>query len=180
MIRGVGWRFMELGKRIERALQAINTVKNLTTPVTSEADQATLLTALLISMEVLITYRRRGRERRGIELGVELVMKDPTNPRSLLFQLERLQNLLAELPSAEPGGGELEEEERALLEAVTSLKLSRLPQLLEIHAEKREEMDTLLTQLDKLLKDFNRFISDKHFDHRTDPQQLVTTFWGGL
>ena len=180
MIRGVGWRFMELGKRIERAMQNINTVRCLMTPVTGEGDQATLLSALLVSMEVLITYRRRGRERRGIELGLELVMLDSSNPRSLIFQLETLQQHLAQLPTADAAGGALEEEERALLEAITSLKLSRLPQLLETASDKREGMDNLLQQLDKLLKDFNRFISDKHFDHRTDPQQLVSTFWGGL
>jgi uncharacterized circularly permuted ATP-grasp superfamily protein/uncharacterized alpha-E superfamily protein len=179
MIRGVGWRFMELGRRIERARQIINSVRSLMIPVTDENTQSTLLTALLISMEVMITYRRRGRFRRGIELGLELVMLDDCNPRSLIFQLERLQQLLTKLPQTDPVSGELEEEERALLEATTSLKLSRLSNLLETTSDKRGEMDNLLFQLDRLLDDFNRFISDKHFDHRTDPQQLVTTFWDG-
>lgn len=178
MIRGTGWRFMELGKRIERALQVINTVRNLVTPVTGEADQSTLLTALLVSMEVLMAYRRHGRQRRGIELGLELVMLDSSNPRSLLFQLERLQQHLPELPRATPKSGKLEEEDRALLEAITSLRLSRFPQLLEPTVEVREGLDQLLMQLEKLLKDFNRIVGDKHFDHRTDTQQLVTSFRG--
>lgn len=178
MIRGIGWRFMELGKRIERALQIISTLRGLMTPITDERDQATLLTALLVSMEVLITYRRRGRHRSGIELGLELVLLDDANPRSLLSQLERLQLHLEELPRADLKIGELEEEDRALLEAIASLKLSRLPQLLETSTESREELDQLLQQLEKLLQEFNRFISDKHFDHRADPQQLVTSFWG--
>lgn len=176
MIRSIGWRFMELGKRIERALQIINTVRHLVTPVTGEGDESTLLNALLVSMEVLITYRRHGRQRRGIELGLELVMLDSSNPRSLLFQLERLQQQLAELPKAEISGGKLEEEDRALLEALTSLRLSRLPQLLETTTNVRNDMDQLLQQLEKLLQDFNRIISDKHFEHRTDAQQLVTSF----
>ncbi|MCB1690359.1 MAG: circularly permuted type 2 ATP-grasp protein [Halioglobus sp.] len=178
MVRGVGWHFMQLGKRIERSLQTLNTVRCLATPVADEADQTTLLTALLISMEVLITYRRHGRQRRGIELGLELVLLDGSNPRSLLFQLEELQKHLAELPKAETKTGELGEEERALLEAMTSLRLSRLPQLLETTSATREEMDQLLQQLEELLLEFNRIISDKHFDHRTDEQHLVTSFWG--
>jgi uncharacterized alpha-E superfamily protein len=178
MIRGVGWRFMELGKRIERALQIIDTVRCLATPVTDEADQPTVLTALLVSMEVLITYRRRGRQRRGIELGLELVMLDKSNPRSLIFQLERLEQHLEELPSNDTQSGELEEEGRALLEAITSLKLSRLPQLLATTEPTRVDMEQLLSQLEKLLQEFNRIISDKHFDHRDDAQQLVTSFWG--
>jgi uncharacterized alpha-E superfamily protein len=153
-------------------------VRCLVTPVTGEGDQPTLLTALLVSMEVLITYRRRGRQRRGIELGLELVMLDGSNPRSLLFQLERLQQHLAELPKANLQACVLEEEDRTLLEAVTSLRLSRLPVLLETTATVREDMDQLLQKLEALLKDFNRIISDKHFDHRTDAQQLVTGFGG--
>jgi uncharacterized circularly permuted ATP-grasp superfamily protein/uncharacterized alpha-E superfamily protein len=178
MIRGIGWRFMELGKRIERALQIIDTVRCLAIPITDENDEATVLTALLISMEVLITYRRRGRQRRGIELGLELVMLDNSNPRSLIFQLERLEQHLTELPRTDTQSGELNEEGRALLEAITSLKLSRLPQLLETETPTREDMEQLLLQLEKLLQEFNRIISDKHFDHRSDSQQLVTSFWG--
>jgi uncharacterized alpha-E superfamily protein len=178
MTRGIGWRFMELGKRIERALQIISTLRCLMTPVTEEGDEATLLTALLISMEILITYRRRGRQRRGFELGLDLVLLDNSNPRSLLFQLERLQQHLSGLPQAEPPNGSLGEEERALLEAMTSLKLSRLPQLLETQSDTREDLDQFLLQLEQLLQEFNRIISDKHFDHRTDAQQSVTSFWG--
>lgn len=175
MIRSVGWRFMELGKRIERAQQIINTLRGLMTPVTGEGDQSTLLTALLISMDVLITYRRRSRERRGIELALELVMMESNNPRSLMFQLEKLQQHVAELPRTDTRTGELEEEERALLEAMTSLKLSRLATLLEKSYQQREDLDNLLSKVDELLKAFNRFISDRHFDHRTDSQQLTTS-----
>lgn len=177
MIRGIGWCFMELGKRIERALQIISTVRCLVTPVTDEVDQSTLLTALLISMEVLITYRRRGRQRQGIELGLELVLLDSSNPRSLVFQLEQLQKHLAALPKADSKNSELEEEDRALLEAMTSLRLSRLPQLLESETPVREDMKQLLLRLESLLEEFNRIISDKHFDHRSDVQQQVASFW---
>lgn len=178
MIRGIGWRFMELGKRTERAQQIITTVRCLVTPVVEEADQSTLLTALLVSMEVLITFRRRGYQRGGIELGLQLVLLDATNPRSLLFQLERLEQVLAELPKQEIKARELSDEERALLEALSSLKLSRLPQLLETTTTNREELERLLLQLENLLLTYSQIVSDKHFDHRTDGQQLVTNFRG--
>jgi uncharacterized circularly permuted ATP-grasp superfamily protein/uncharacterized alpha-E superfamily protein len=180
MVRSVGWRFMELGKRVERAEQIITTVRVLSTPLAGEADRSTLLMALLATMDVMITYRRRARQRAGIELGLELVMLDASNPRSLQFQLERLQQHLAELPGMNPGSSALEEEERALLAAVTRLKLARLPQLLDIDNGKRPAMEELLAELDKLLLDFNTLISDKHFDHRTDAQQLLATVFGGV
>ena len=178
MVRGVGWRFMELGKRVERSLQTINTLRSLMVPVTEDSDQPVLLRALLTSMEVLITYRRRNRNLGGIKLGLELVMLDASNPRSLLFQLERLQQHHAALPKDDTRHSELEEDERALLEAMTSLKLSRLSQLLKIEDGEREDMSNLLLRIETLLGDFNSLISDKHFDHVVDTQQLVTTFWG--
>jgi len=138
------------------------------------------LIALLTTMDVVITYRRRSRQRAGAELGLELVMLDPGNPRSLLFQLERLQHHLVELPGMKRGSSVLEEEERTLLDATSRLKLARLPNLLEIVDGKRPSMNVLLTQLDELLVDFNTLISDKHFDHRTDTQQLLATIVGGV
>ena len=40
------------------------------------------------------------------------------------------------------------------------------------------DMERLLLQLEHLLQGFDRLISDKHFDHRSDAQQLVTGFKG--
>ena len=65
-----------------------------------------------------------------------------------------------------------------MLEATTTLKLTRLPHLLKAHGSRRTEVDTLMTQLAGLLREFSRMISDKHFDHRSGPQQLVSTFKG--
>ena len=113
-----------------------------------------------------------------MELGLELVLLDPTNPRSLIFQLERLEEHLQELPKSDPAAGELDEEARALLEATSTLKLTRLPHLLQTSSDTRPEVNTLMTQMAGLLREFSRFISDKHFDHRSGPQQLFTTIRG--
>lgn len=178
MVRDVGWRFIELGKRVERALQILNTVNTLITPVTEGSDERTVLTALLISMEILITYRRRHRARLSVELGLELVLLEAGNPRSLVFQFEQLQQHINKLPPRPDKGLQLVAEERVLLEALTSLKLSRLGVLLETEGKIRVELVTLIQRLETLLSEFSVIISDRYFDHRVDPQQLVTTYWG--
>ena len=178
MVRGVGWHFMDMGRRVERAMQIMKTVSTLITPVVEKSDNQTLLHAMLRSMEVLITYRRRNRALAGVELGIELVMLDVTNPRSLIFQFEQLQNHFSVLRRGDTNLQELEEEDRVLLEAITSLKLSRIKNLVENQEGTRVQLALLLTQLNRLLSDFSNVVSDKYFDHRIDPQQLVTTFWG--
>ena len=178
MVRDVGWRFMELGRRIERAAQIITTINTLITPVTSGRDQVQVLIAMLTSMEVLITYRRRHRARMSVERGLELVMLEANNPRSLLFQLERLEEHLHKLPQRDDKGPGLEEEARALLEASSRLKLSRLDELLEAEDNSREELSRLLTKLEQLVSLCSNAISDKYFEHRVDSHQLVNTTWG--
>jgi uncharacterized circularly permuted ATP-grasp superfamily protein/uncharacterized alpha-E superfamily protein len=178
MVRGVGWHFLDMGRRVERAIQIMKTITTLITPVSEKSDHETLLHAMLRSMEVLITYRRHSRNRAGLELGLELVMLDSSNPRSLIFQFEQLQNHFAALRKGTNNLRELVEEDRVLLEAVTSLKLSRIIQLVATTKGSRQNLSVLLTQLNKLLSDFSNIVSDKYFDHRIDPQQLVTTFWG--
>ena len=178
MVRTVGWRFMEIGKRIERAIQTIFTVQTLMSKVVTPSEQQTMLSSLLRSLEVLITYRRRYRSRVDLQLGLELVLLDPTNPRSLLFQFEELQNHINQLPKAERLSCELVPEERATLEAITTIKLTRLAQTLETDTNERENLTKLLQQLEELVSSVSNVISDKYFDHRVDPQQLVSTFWG--
>jgi uncharacterized alpha-E superfamily protein len=178
MVRTVGWRFMEIGKRIERAIQTIFTVQTLMSKVVTPSEQQTMLSSLLRSLEVLITYRRRYRSRVDLQLGLELVLLDPTNPRSLLFQFEELQNHINQLPKAERRSCELVPEERATLEAITTIKLTRLAQTLETDTDERENLTKLLQQLEELVCSVSNVISDKYFDHRVDPQQLVSTFWG--
>lgn len=178
MVRGTGWHFMDMGRRVERAAQIMKTITTLTTPMADKTDNKTVLHAVLRSMEVLVTYRRYSRARAGIELGLELVMLDSSNPRSLIFQFEQLQNHFSALRTGESNLRELEEEDRVLLEAITSLKLSRIAHLVESHEGSRTKLASTLSQLNKLLSDFSNVVSDKYFEHRVDPQQLVTTFWG--
>ncbi|MFT4776317.1 MAG: putative circularly permuted ATP-grasp superfamily protein [Oleispira sp.] len=177
MVRGVGWHFMDMGRRVERAAQIMKTVTTLVTQTADNSDNVTLLNAMLRSMEVFITYRRHSRTRSGIELGLQLVMLDDSNPRSLIFQFERLQNHFTAVRKIDSNLKGLDEEDRVLLEAVTSLKLSRIETLAESQEGSRNELSSLLIRLNTLLSDFSNILSDKYFDHRIDPQQLVTTSW---
>jgi hypothetical protein len=88
-----------------------------------------------------------------------------------------LQNHFTAVRRTDPNLKGLDEEDRALLEAVTSLKLSRITTLAESQEGSRCELSALLIRLNTLLSDFSNILSDKYFDHRIDPQQLVTTSW---
>lgn len=179
MIRGDGWRFMEVGRRLERGLQIIALIRALLVRDMPETEQATILKAVLKTLEVLMTYRRRYRGRMDIAYGLELTLLDTSNPRSLLYQLEQLQALLADLPDAGPASRELHAEQRALLDAHATLRLSRLVELVAVSedSDRRDQLDQLLSRLYHLLTTIASDVSDKYFDHQIAPQQLVRAVW---
>lgn len=179
MIRGVGWHFIQIGKRIERAFQTANTIHSLMSVVLNEQDQSTMLTSLLTTLEVFITYRRRYRSRTDLRLALQLVMLDTSNPRSLLYQFEELKKHIDELPEINSGSGAvLTPAERASLEAVTLIKLSRLEQVLLSKTDKRKNLQGLMEKLNELCCSISDAITDKYFDHRVSGKQLVSTLWG--
>ncbi len=177
MVRDLGWRFMSMGRRLERAVQTTTIIKSLVVPEVSEADQSILLQSMLLSVEALISYRRRYRARMGVQSTLDLVMMDTSNPRSLLHQLEELNRHIKTLPRVSESRHELSPEERAALEAETLVKMSLLSDLSSRENGQRQLLHNALTTVSKALANISELVSDKYFDHRETSQQLVTSIW---
>lgn len=178
MIRGFGWRFLEMGRRLERTLQTTLLLRALLVPVLDDDAEEQLLEAALMCGEVLVTYRRRYRSQPELRNALVLLLLDRSNPRSLQYQLDQLTQHLYELQ----GGAStslLSEERRTLLEARTLLQLSRAEQLAELDDQgQRQALDTLLSQLFERLTATATLIAGHYFEHQRNPQQLVNTRWG--
>ncbi len=178
MVRGLGWRFMDMGRRVEKALQSARLLRSSLVPVLPEHEQFRVLESVLLSAETLITYRRRYQSGNELARGLELLLYDQTNPRSVFYQIKLLSQHISELPSANTGSG-LSEEDRLLLEATTAIQLSR-PEVLADTASKdglRTELDQLLLRVQALLQSASSQISNKYFDHVKAHQQLVSNEW---
>ncbi len=94
--RGHGWHFLQIGKRLERALQTTELL--LAAFSGSEDDLEATMATLLQIADSSITYRTRYFTTLHPEYVLELLLKDTSNPRSLLFQLEALENNMNRLP----------------------------------------------------------------------------------
>ena len=129
MNRSFGWRFMELGRRLERAQQINKAVSGLLVPVVNETDQNRLAESLLLTLETLISYRRRYRGRMSVQTSLDLILLDKSNPRSLMYQLETIADHLKALPKPNTVLHELTEEERTLMRAEVLIKLTPLKEL---------------------------------------------------
>ncbi|CAN7394221.1 circularly permuted type 2 ATP-grasp protein [Mesorhizobium amorphae] len=99
MYRFTGWRFLEIGRRLERGIQIARTLACLTR--TGAPDGA--LDMMLEIGDSVMTHRRQYPVQAGRRTVIDLLALDPLNPRSILFQLERLKAEIGLLPTV---GGE--------------------------------------------------------------------------
>ena len=100
MVRDVGWITMDSGKRIERGLWLSALLRATMTTVRSpEAEQA-ITEAVLVACESSVIYRRRNLGKVSIAAVADLMLFDAENPRSLVFQLDRLRANLRAMPGA--------------------------------------------------------------------------------
>jgi uncharacterized circularly permuted ATP-grasp superfamily protein/uncharacterized alpha-E superfamily protein len=100
MTQRAGWRFLELGRRIERALVTCRLVRCFAFSGTIEGG----LDVLLELADSQITYRQRYLMIAALAPVIDLIMLDPNNPRSVAFQLERIESHLAALPKRNATG----------------------------------------------------------------------------
>jgi len=180
MIRGMGWRFLDMGRRLERALQTVNLARSLLLSDLDEANQGVVLESLLMTIEALISYRRRYRATLNIRDALELILIDTTNPRSVLYQLEALESHIDDLPTPVQGSRELEAEQRCVHEALSLVRLSELAKLAKVDPKShiRGDLDQLFSRVHYLLTETSDRLRKKFFDHAQGPQQLVRQTWG--
>ena len=102
MTRGQGWRFLELGRRIERAWQTAVLLRGtLTTPL---AEEQAMLEAVLQTADSIMTYRTRYLATMQTAPVLDLLLMDETNPRSVGYQLHVIESHLEALAAQQAVG----------------------------------------------------------------------------
>jgi uncharacterized circularly permuted ATP-grasp superfamily protein/uncharacterized alpha-E superfamily protein len=94
-----GWRFLEIGRRIERALAMGTFIRQFAFGARPEGG----LDVLLELADSQITYRLRYVMVAASAPVIDLVALDPNNPRSIVFQLSRIETHLAAMPKRDDG-----------------------------------------------------------------------------
>jgi uncharacterized circularly permuted ATP-grasp superfamily protein/uncharacterized alpha-E superfamily protein len=176
MVRDLGWRFMDAGRRLERSLQLLSLLQASVQQARGTATDSLILESVLSAAESIITYRFRYRSQAQIETVLELLLLDSGNPRSVAYQLQLLTEDLAALPLGGAGGGRLplRAEQRLLLEAFTELRLADPAQLAaEDQNGSRPELQMLLKHLITLLLGAGQEVDATHFVHTTPTFALL-------
>jgi uncharacterized alpha-E superfamily protein len=157
MTRGLGWSFLDMGRRIERALNQTVLIR-IGLPLICQ-DSHNTLQALLEVSDSLMTYRARYRSAFQLAPVLDLLLADEGNPKSLVFQFNQLAGHVALLPHQEERRF-ASREERIVLEMETDL---RLLDLSAIHCGEDnsgiESLVEFLTISEARLKEFAQQVS---------------------
>ena len=168
MSRGQRWRFLEIGRRIERALTGVALLRTFCPPDTDA--RAVPWEAMLTIADASITYRRRYRSAADPGAVLDLLIDDETNPRSVLYQVLQLAALVDGL--AGPGVTARPLESVLLADALETLRGSAAPELLQ-----PRRIDTDLAQMLVHVQDLLGALTDQlartYFTRGAQAQQLV-------
>jgi uncharacterized circularly permuted ATP-grasp superfamily protein/uncharacterized alpha-E superfamily protein len=177
MTRGHGWRFLDMGRRLERSIQLIRLIRN--TLRTVSVSEGPLLEAVLEISDSSMTYRRRYLAGLQAAPVLDLLLADETNPRSLVFQLAALADHVERLPR-EQKWVSLSPEKRIILSALTGVRLADVEALSQGNADGvREQLDALLADLDGKLPLLCDSITRGYLSHAEPLQQRALLQPGG-
>ncbi|MCS0495324.1 circularly permuted type 2 ATP-grasp protein [Ancylobacter sp. MQZ15Z-1] len=152
MNRLAGWRFLDLGRRIERGIATCRFARALV----GESPTAGTLDVLLELCDSQITYRSRYVMVESRAPVLDLVLLDPVNPRALAFQIDAIMAHLDALPG-HLGDEPPPPEERLAARLVASMKAF----------DAGEFDDERLRQLEGQLMELSNDVAERYFIHHS-------------
>ncbi len=168
--RGYGWRFLEIGRRLERALQMANLLDAALARTELDEDSGELEPCLEVLLQIAdssITYRTRHLTEMRVEYVLDLLLADEANPRSVAFQLVELLEQIHHLPGRDADDS-VSPEEKLLLKALGSVRQAWMQDL----AKRDEEghlsaLGELTQRIRGSLYDFSDVLTARYLSHLT-------------
>lgn len=171
MSRGQAWRFLDMGRRLERASGLVKLLAR-TLPVPCERSGA-LLEAVLEAADSGMTYRRRYLNRLEVAPVLDLLLTDETNPRSVMFQATALAEHVAALPR-DGDSAVRRPEQRLVLEVLHALELADVEAMATVDpgGETRAALAALLERLGAALPAVSDSLAASYLSHASVSRQL--------
>jgi uncharacterized alpha-E superfamily protein len=170
MTRAQSWRFLDMGRRIERAQQTLQLLKR--TLVEVRDDVAPPLEAVLEIANSTMTYRYRYLTSLQLPPLLDLILVDETNPRAVGFQLAALAEHVKQLPG-EAADAEQRPEPRIVLAAQAALRLCDVDAFCEPdETGRRAALGDFLEQESGHLRRLSDAITQRYLSHTGPSHQL--------
>jgi uncharacterized circularly permuted ATP-grasp superfamily protein/uncharacterized alpha-E superfamily protein len=165
MTRGHGWRFLDIGRRVERAQRIARLVRDLA--VREAAAPSGTLDLLLELADSTMTYRARYRVAPQLAAVLDLLLIDDSNPRSMMFQIAACETNMAALP-IDGDRALADPTRRILIRLASDLRLADVERLAEAdNIASRRALEVLLRRLVGGLGEFSDQVGRSYFVHST-------------
>lgn len=176
MTREPTWHLLNVGRFIEAGTtNCINLVSMLGNYYDAETNRS-LMEDTLRSSESLVTYRYRYRSNLEMSGVLNLLLLDENNPRSVIYQVYRIEKHLMGLPT------QIEDEgytiaQKKLLEAITKLRLIDLQELITLDESGKEfaNLKLFLADIKGLLSEVSSQVMGKYFSHTSGRYSMIQT-----
>ncbi|MBX3440433.1 MAG: alpha-E domain-containing protein, partial [Planctomycetaceae bacterium] len=172
MVRGPAWRFLDMGRRIERSLQTCRLIGGAL--LGADDPSVAVLWALLDVMDSRMTYRSRYLAAVRTVPVLDLLIADETNPRSLAFQIAALSEHLGAMPQ-KPNAVGLNAEQKCIAAALYELRMTDLQTLVESAAPYPlipAALNALMYRQQTAVSDLSDLLSRKYLVHSGAPHPL--------
>jgi uncharacterized circularly permuted ATP-grasp superfamily protein/uncharacterized alpha-E superfamily protein len=174
MTRSYAWRFLDMGRRLERMRDTTKLIRHLSTRGNSETTEA--LSLLLELADGSLTYRTRYRSEPNLASVMDLLLIDDTNPRSVLFQLLNVEEHLHALPR-DASQATLPPAERLVTRLIADLRLADVMVLAQSHKSGvRGGLDRTVRNLESGVHELSDIVALTYFSHAM-PQQISGPHW---
>lgn len=164
MVRGHGWRFMELGRRLERAVNIISLVQG---GLLIEEHNRGVLQPMLEIADSTMTYRRLHFAQPVLGPVLELLLFTERNPRALVFQLDLLHRHVGDLPGNGASGNPLIAQTEGALAELRAIETDGLWRAAQGAA--RTALQDRLNGVADRLRQLSTGISQRYFMHLAHP-----------
>ncbi|WP_339917934.1 circularly permuted type 2 ATP-grasp protein [Yeosuana marina] len=163
-----------IGLQTEQAMMNVSKCRSLLVFNHNEQLQYDILESLLNSHESLNIYRYSYRSYLSVENVIQLILLHNDYPKSLTYQLRRIQKDVERLPHSKATGN-ITECETLIAEANIKIQQLNIQSLLQLNDDEslRQNLDDCLSELSDLLHDLSLSISDTYFNHSHQQTQLV-------
>jgi len=170
MTRTHAYRFVEIGRRLERSMQILALISGCLIDVPQVPYE--LLESVLEIADSRMTYRSRYLANLQIPTVLDLLLTDESNPRGLAYQLNALQDHVAGLPrlSNTPG---FSHEQRLAMSMLHRIRMADIEGISEAYALKDQRpLQELIDEIGQQLPQLSNTVSLRYLVHAGPSQQL--------
>ena len=164
MTRNHGWRMLDLGKRIERLRLSAQIARELCTADPERT--AGRLHLLLLIQDSRLTYQSRYQTAPQLPGVLDLLLLDAANPRSAMYQAERIFRHLEQLPLEDRSRG-LSPAQRIAFALLNDLALADPDRLATVISKRgaRSHLQRLLQRTERAAAELSALIAKTYFEH---------------